>query len=174
MTSRAEHREPTNPNTGRGAATESKGQHHERNWRLRTDSEQPGPPTAGDPARRRRAAPERARAERTPAGRLAAENTPILTGLEFKLDSKQELTRINRAVNRTADALGLGDVMVRTTAGTHNGVFGMYMELAPGAEARRLAHDVGPRFDAEGTRSPSAQTRSRRFPPTSAGSSAGA
>ncbi len=86
------------------------------------------------------------------AGRLAAENSPILTGLVGQLDSKQELTRINRAVNRTADALGLGDVMVGTTAGTHNGVFGMYMELAPGVEARRLARDVGPRFDAEGNK----------------------
>ncbi len=86
------------------------------------------------------------------AGRLAAENSPILTGLEGQLDSKQELTRINRAVNRTADALGLGDVMVRTTAGTHNGVFGMYMEHAPGTEARRLAHDTAPRFDAKGNK----------------------
>lgn len=86
------------------------------------------------------------------AGRLAAENSPILTGLVGQLDSRQELTRINRAVNRTADALGLGDVMVGTTAGTHNGVFGMYMELAPGVEARRLARDVGPRFDAEGNK----------------------
>ena len=69
------------------------------------------------------------------AGRLSAENAPILYGL----DNRQQITRINRAVNATADALGLGDVMVKTTAGVHKGVFGMYMEAAPGVEGRKLA-----------------------------------
>ena len=80
------------------------------------------------------------------AGRMAAENCPILNGI----DSKQELTRINRAVNRTADALGLGDVMVKTTAGVHGGVFGMYMEAAPGVEGRQLATGASPRYDKDG------------------------
>lgn len=80
------------------------------------------------------------------AGRMAAENCPILRGI----DSKQELTRINRAVDRTADALGLGDVMVKTTAGVHGGVFGMYMEVAPGVEGRHLATGANPRRDKDG------------------------
>ena len=80
------------------------------------------------------------------AGRMAAENSPILTGI----DTKQEMTRINRAVNRTADALGLGDVMVKTTAGVHGGVFGMYMEAAPGEEARRLARNAYPVYGTDG------------------------
>ena len=80
------------------------------------------------------------------AGRMAAENCPILNGI----NSKQELTRINRAVNRTADALGLGDVMVKTTAGVHGGVFGMYMEAAPGVEGRQLARNAYPVYGADG------------------------
>ena len=69
-------------------------------------------------------------------GRLGAERIPILTGIP----TTQQITNINVAVNRTADALGLGDVMVKTTAGVHNGVFGMYMEAAPGMEGRKLSN----------------------------------
>jgi hypothetical protein len=43
-----------------------------------------------------------------------------------------EFTRINLAVNDTANTLGLNDVMVTTKAGTHKGRFGMFMAKAPG------------------------------------------
>ena len=69
------------------------------------------------------------------AGRMASNFTPILEGIA----STQEITSINLAVNRTADALGLDDVMVKTTPGVHKGVFGMYMEVAPGVEGGKLA-----------------------------------
>lgn len=82
------------------------------------------------------------------AGRMASMGTPILAGIE----GKQQLTRINRAVNKTADALGLGDVMVKTTAGVHGGVFGMYMEAAPGVEGRKLASNARPVVDENGSK----------------------
>ncbi len=95
------------------------------------------------------------------AGRMAAENTPILNGI----DDSQQLTRINRAVNRTADALGLGDVMVKTTAGVHGGVFGMYMELAPGMEGRKLAKSANPRYDNAGNKTALGTNEIRNLPP---------
>lgn len=78
------------------------------------------------------------------AGRFSATTTPLQAGLA----SRQQMTRVNVAVQKTADALGLGDVMVKTTAGTHKGVFGMFMERAPGVEgeiiARRSRVPAGP------------------------------
>jgi len=61
-------------------------------------------------------------------GRLTAPRSSLNEGL----DVNQEMTRINLAVQETADTLGLGDVMVKTSAGTHKGQFGMFMEKAPG------------------------------------------
>ena len=50
----------------------------------------------------------------------------------YGMAKNMEFTRINIAVQQTADALGLGDVMVKTKAGSHNGKFGMFMAKAPG------------------------------------------
>ena len=73
------------------------------------------------------------------AGRLGAGFTP----LQADLDDVQQITRINGAVQKTADALGLGDVMVKTTAGTHKGSFGMFMEKAPGVSAANFRDGFG-------------------------------
>ena len=48
-----------------------------------------------------------------------------------------EFTRINLAVQETANKLGLNDVMVTTKAGTHKGRFGMFMEKAPGLTCQK-------------------------------------
>ena len=61
-------------------------------------------------------------------GRISAPNTPH----QYGLDSKQQIARVNLAVQHTADTLGLGDIMVKTTTGAHDGEFGMFMEKAPG------------------------------------------
>ena len=64
-------------------------------------------------------------------GRIAAPNTPH----QYGLNNQQQIARINVAVQHTADTLGLGDIMVKTTTGAHNGQFGMFMEKAPGMTA---------------------------------------
>ena len=46
------------------------------------------------------------------------------------------VAQLNMAAQRTADAFGLGDVMVKTSVGAHDGQFGVYMEKAPGCEVR--------------------------------------
>ena len=78
------------------------------------------------------------------AGRFSATVSPLQAGLA----PQQQMTRVNVAVQKTADALGLGDVMVKTTAGTHKGVFGMFMDMAPGVEGdairRRVRIPAGP------------------------------
>ena len=48
------------------------------------------------------------------------------------MSKNMEFTRVNIAVQKTADALGLDDVMVKTKAGSNKGRFGMFMEKAPG------------------------------------------
>lgn len=68
------------------------------------------------------------------AGRLGVSTSPLQVGLP----STQQIGRVNGAVQKTADALGLGDVMVKTTAGTHNGTFGMFMEKAEGVEISKF------------------------------------
>jgi hypothetical protein len=45
------------------------------------------------------------------------------------------VAQLNMAAQRTADALGLDDVMTKTSVGAHGGEFGLFMEKAPGVEA---------------------------------------
>jgi len=45
------------------------------------------------------------------------------------------VAQLNMAAQRTADALGLDDVMTKTSVGAHGGELGMFMEKAPGVEA---------------------------------------
>jgi hypothetical protein len=45
---------------------------------------------------------------------------------------------LNAAAGVSAAALGCGQALCRTTAGTHDGRFGMFMELAPGRTAREV------------------------------------
>ena len=70
------------------------------------------------------------------AGRFSACTTPLQLGLA----PEQQMSRVNIAVQKTADALGLGDVMVKTTVGVHKGVFGMFMDRAPGVEGGTIAN----------------------------------
>ena len=46
-----------------------------------------------------------------------------------------QMAQINLCVQKTADALGLNDVMVKSTVGSHKGDYGIFMEKAPGASA---------------------------------------
>ncbi len=46
-----------------------------------------------------------------------------------------QIAQINLCVQKTADVLGLNDVMVKTTVGSHKGDYGIFMEKAPGASA---------------------------------------
>ena len=68
------------------------------------------------------------------AGRLTAPNSPLNIGMNVN----QEITRINLAVQTTANALGLDDIMVKTSVGTHQGQFGMFMEKAPGVTGKEF------------------------------------
>lgn len=51
------------------------------------------------------------------------------------------VAQLNMASQRTAEAFGLEDVMTKTSVGTHDGQFGMYMEKAPGREAADFVSD---------------------------------
>ena len=64
-------------------------------------------------------------------GRQAIENLTLAHGIT----ETQMVAQLNMASQRTADALGLGDVMVKTTVGSHKGEFGIFMENAKGVEA---------------------------------------
>ncbi len=55
----------------------------------------------------------------------------------------QLISHLNIATQKTADALGLGDIMPRTTAGAHKGRFGLFMEKAPGTGAASFADGKG-------------------------------
>ena len=44
----------------------------------------------------------------------------------------QQMAQLNMATQKTADVLGLGDVMVKTSVGKFNGQYGIFMEMAPG------------------------------------------
>ena len=64
-------------------------------------------------------------------GRQAIENLVLANGI----NETQMVAQLNMASQRTADALGLDDVMVKTTVGSHKGEFGIFMEKAKGVEA---------------------------------------
>lgn len=68
-------------------------------------------------------------------GRLTAPGSPLNDGM----GNGQQMTRVNLAVQTTADNLGLNDIMVKTTAGTHKGKFGMFMQKAPGQTCDRFS-----------------------------------
>ena len=55
--------------------------------------------------------------------------------------SFQMVAPLNMATQRTADAFGLGDVTTKTSVGSHNGRFGIFMEKAPGEEASFFKHE---------------------------------
>ena len=55
----------------------------------------------------------------------------------------QRVADFNIATQIAADTFGLGDVMPKSTAGCHNGQFGLFMEKAPGV--------TGKKFTAKGT-----------------------
>ncbi len=52
----------------------------------------------------------------------------------------QQTVNLNIASRKAAEALGMGSMIVKYTAGTRKGIFGFYMDKAPGTEARRLIH----------------------------------
>lgn len=62
-------------------------------------------------------------------------------------EATEKVADLNIATQRTADALGLSDVMPHTTVGSHQGRFGVFMEKAPGAVAASFAEGkakIGP------------------------------
>ena len=65
-------------------------------------------------------------------GRTAME---VLTLANGAYHSTTLLAQLNMAAQRTADVLGLDDVMTKTAVGSHGGQFGLFMEKAPGKEA---------------------------------------
>jgi hypothetical protein len=75
---------------------------------------------------------------------------PGRTGMERILltqdyEPQQQVAQLNLATQRTADALGLGDVMPKTSVGCHNGDYGIFMEKAPGVTAEQLASGAKPK-----------------------------
>ena len=52
---------------------------------------------------------------------------------------------LNLASQKTAESLGLDDVVVKTSVGSHNGSFGIFMEKAQGSDADgwRLHYKAG-------------------------------
>ena len=51
----------------------------------------------------------------------------------------QQVVHLNLATQATADSLGLGDIMPKSTTGCHNRQFGLFMEKAPGMTGRNFA-----------------------------------
>ena len=69
------------------------------------------------------------------AGRQGIES--LLLSKDYK--PHQQMAELNIATQKTADVLGLGDIMTKTSVGTHKGLYGIFMEKAPGAEAGKFA-----------------------------------
>ena len=64
-------------------------------------------------------------------GRACMESDPyVFEGYE----KGQQMSQLNMATQKTAEVLGLGDVMVKTSVGKFNGQFGIFMENAPGTQ----------------------------------------
>lgn len=83
-------------------------------------------------------------------GRMALENLTLSKGL-LEL---QMVAHLNIASQKTADILGLGDVMTKTTVGSHKGAFGIFMEKVPGEEANFWKNRANWDKFPEGQRSP--------------------
>ena len=62
-------------------------------------------------------------------GRESLEKAPaVYEGYE----KNQQIAQLNMATQKTADVLGLGDIMVKTSVGKLNGQYGIFMEKAKG------------------------------------------
>ena len=74
-------------------------------------------------------------------GRMAFEELYLAKGIE----KSQMVAGLNMASQKAAESLGLDDVVVKTSVGSHDGSFGIFMEKAPGGEADgwRLHYKAG-------------------------------
>jgi hypothetical protein len=64
----------------------------------------------------------------------------IAVGGGGNYDVAQKAVNLNFAAQKGAEALGMGGLLVRYSAGVHKGVFGFYMEKAKGATGREFTH----------------------------------
>ncbi len=64
----------------------------------------------------------------------------IVAGGGHSYDLGQETVNLNIAAKNAAKALGMGDLIVDYSVGTHKGVFGFYMEKAKGMTACSFVH----------------------------------
>ena len=65
----------------------------------------------------------------------------LVVGSGHSYDIGQETVNLNIAAKNAAKALGMGDLIVDYSVGTHKGVFGFYMEKAKGMTACSFVHD---------------------------------
>jgi hypothetical protein len=70
--------------------------------------------------------------------RTGLDSTAVGGGANF--DPLQKTFNLNFASKKAAEALGMGGLIVRYSAGVHKGVFGFYMEKAKGATGREFVH----------------------------------
>ena len=63
--------------------------------------------------------------------------------LAYDTDDLQMVAELNMASQKTAEALGLDDVMTKTSVGSFDGQFGIFMEKAPGKEASEFVETKG-------------------------------
>ena len=54
-------------------------------------------------------------------------------------EKNQQLAQLNMATQRTADALGLGDVVAKTSVGKLDGQYGIFMSFAPGVSFEKFS-----------------------------------
>ena len=64
----------------------------------------------------------------------------LVVGSGHSYDIGQETVNLNIAAKNAAKALGMGDLIVDYSVGTHKGVFGFYMEKAKGMTACSFVH----------------------------------
>ncbi len=63
----------------------------------------------------------------------------IVAGMGSVYGDAQKVVSLNLAANHAAGALGCGDLVVQYKAGCHKGVFGFYMDKAPGYSGMGMA-----------------------------------
>ncbi len=78
-----------------------------------------------------------------PEGPGRAGMAKIFLGEDYNPET--QVAGLNMATQRTADALGLGDVMVKTSVGCHQGEYGLFMEKAPGLTAEDIGKGEEPK-----------------------------